>query len=314
MQATRMKILLFFGFIWFFQCQAQEVIPEVQFGKLERLHHFSSKYITPRPIDIWLPENYSRAKKYSVLYMQDGQMLFDKNITWNQTAWDVDDIASELINRKLIDDFIVVGIWNVEKERHSDYFPQKAYTFIGENDKQKISKNLKDSDIIISQKFQPKSDNYLKFIVEELKPYVDKTYSVKAEVKHTFIGGSSMGALISWYAVCEYPKVFGGAICMSTHWIGAILGSKNPIPYAFLKYLELNLPNPGIHKIYFDCGDKSLDRFYPKIQKKVDNLMKNKGFSDRKWKTKYFQGENHSEIAWSKRLHIPLRFLLEKTD
>lgn len=306
-----MKILFFCGFICFFICRAQKAIPEVQFGNIERLDHFSSKYITSRPIDIWLPENYSKAKKYSVLYMHDGQMLFDKNITWNHTAWDVDDVTSELIKKTLIDEIIVIGIWNVGQDRHSDYFPEKPYTYIGEDSKQEISKNLKESGIITSQKFQPKSDNYLKFIVEELKPFVDRNYSVKTDVGNTFIGGSSMGALISWYAVCEYPKVFGGAICMSTHWIGTILNTENPIPNAFLKYLDLYLPSPGTQKFYFDCGDQTLDRFYPQIQKKVDALMKNKGFSEYQWMTKYFKDENHSEIAWSKRLHIPITFLFK---
>jgi hypothetical protein len=79
-----------------------------------------------------------------------------------------------------------------------------------------------------------------------------------------------------------------------------------------LQYLSENLPNPQNHKIYFDCGDKTLDAFYPETQRKVDLLMKNKKFSESHWLTKYFPGEDHSEKAWNKRLNIPLMYIFEK--
>jgi predicted alpha/beta superfamily hydrolase len=124
--------------------------------------------------------------------------------------------------------------------------------------------------------------------------------------------GSSMGGLISMYAICEYPDVFGGAACLSTHWPGTFAVENNPIPDAFINYLKLHLPDPKRHKIYFDYGDQTLDALYPPFQKKVDEVMKAKGFSERNWMTKFFQGENHSERAWHKRLDTPLLFLLKK--
>ena len=83
--------------------------------------------------------------------------------------------------------------------------------------------------------FKPVSDNYLKFLVTELKPFIDKKYSVYKDMNHTFIAGSSMGGLISMYAICEYPRVFGGAACMSTHWPGIFSAEGNPVPDAFAK-------------------------------------------------------------------------------
>ncbi len=82
------------------------------------------------------------------------------------------------------------------------------------------------------------SDEYLKFLVKELKPFVDKNYSTYTDAPHTFMMGSSMGGLISMYAICEYPEVFGGAICMSTHWPGIFVSENNPIPLAFQNYLK----------------------------------------------------------------------------
>ena len=79
-------------------------------GKLIRVDSFPSKNITPRPVDVWLPENYSSEKKYAVLYMHDGQMLFDETTTWNKQEWKVDEWASKLIKENRTKDFIVVAI------------------------------------------------------------------------------------------------------------------------------------------------------------------------------------------------------------
>jgi hypothetical protein len=86
----------------------------------------------------------------------------------------------------------------------------------------------------------------------------------------------------------------------------------NPIPDAFTNYLKANLPNPKDHKIYFDYGDQTLDAMYKPFQEKVDIVMKAKDFTGKNWMTGFFPGENHSEVAWAKRLDIPLQFLLKK--
>jgi enterochelin esterase-like enzyme len=145
-----------------------------------------------------------------------------------------------------------------------------------------------------------------------LKPLIDKKYSVHRDKKHTFIAGSSMGGLISMYAICEYPNVFGGAACLSTHWPGIFTVENNPIPEAFYNYLKTNLPNPKNHRIYFDYGTATLDAMYEPLQLKVDEVMKAKGYNSLNWSTNKFEGEDHSEKAWQKRLHIPLEFLLGK--
>ena len=121
-----------------------------------------------------------------------------------------------------------------------------------------------------------------------------------------------MGGLISLYAICEYPEIFGGAACLSTHWVGTFTLENNPVPDSFIKYLDKKLPDKKNHKIYFDCGDQTLDAMYPAIQMRVDHLMKSKGYMDSNWVTRYFPGEDHSEKSWNKRLNIPLEFLLRK--
>ena len=100
---------------------------EAVVGNLQRIKKFPSKLITPRTVDVWLPESYSPQKKYAVLYMNDGQMLFDASKTWNQQEWGVDEHIDKLVNNKAIKETIVVGIWNIGFERNSNYFPQKVY-------------------------------------------------------------------------------------------------------------------------------------------------------------------------------------------
>lgn len=301
------KALAFFFLILVNYAIAQ--LPKAVSGKVERLENFSSVNISARNIDIWLPSNYDKNKKFAVLYMQDGQGLYDAATTWNHQSWDIDDAISSLVAAHKIKDVIVVGIWNGQTTRHAEYFPQKPFEQLSISERDTVTAQLQRASRT-KDSFKPISDNYLKFLVTELKPFIDKNYSTQANRENTFIAGSSMGGLISMYAICEYPTVFGGAACMSTHWPGSFEMQNNPIPNAFVNYMRKNLPNPKQHKIYFDYGDQTLDALYPPLQQKVDVVMKAKGYSEKNWMTKFFPGDNHSELSWSKRVPIPLEFLL----
>lgn len=304
-----MKTMLpFFFFLSMHFAYAQE-IPEVSFGTIQRFDSLPSKYVAPRNVDVWLPEDYTVEKKYDVLYMQDGQMLFDSTTTWNKKEWGVDETVSRLTSAKKIRECIVVGIWNGQQLRHFEYFPQKAFEKIAKHKKDSIYDDiLKNDPGYTGVKVQ--SDNYLKFLVEELKPLIDERYATNPEMEHTFIAGSSMGGLISMYAICEYPEVFGGAVCISTHWPGLFTLENNPVPAAFMEYLAETLPDPETHKLYFDHGTETLDALYPTIQKQADSIVMSKGYSRKNWKTKVYKGDDHSEDSWKRRLDVPLVFLL----
>ena len=291
-------------------CFAQTQKPSS--GKIIRIDSFPSKYVTARNIDIWLPDDYTESKKYAVLYMHDGQMLFDSTITWNKQEWMVDETVSSLLNNNTIKDVIVVGVWNGGKTRHIDYFPQKPFESLSQPEQDSLYHKNRPNGVSVFNEGKVQSDNYLKFLVEELKPRIDSQFATLKNKQNTFIAGSSMGGLISMYAICEYPKVFAGAACLSTHWPGIFTLENNPIPEAFYNYLKENLPSPKTHKIYFDYGTKTLDAMYPPLQEQVDIIMKHKGFTTKNWITKKFGGEDHSEKAWQKRLYIPLTFLMKK--
>ena len=244
--------------------------------------------------------------------MHDGQMLYDATTTWNKTAWEVDDVLSTLEKTGRIKETIVIGVWNGDKTRHADYFPQKPFEKLKKSEKEAIYAAARTNGASVFNNFQIYSDGYLKFLVKELKPYIDSHYAVSTKAEDTFVAGSSMGGLISMYALCEYPKIFGGAACLSTHWPGIFSMEGNPIPDAFIAYMNKTLPKANTRKIYFDYGDQTLDALYPPLQKQVDSLMEAKGYTDSYWMTKFYPGDDHSEKSWSKRLHIPFEFLLKK--
>lgn len=305
-----MKKLLLFAVITI-SFGVENLMAQTASGTLEHFENFRSAYVDARNIDVWLPDGYDAKKKYAVLYMHDGQMLFDSTVNWNRQEWGVDETLGRLMKANKIKDCIVVGIWNTTK-RHVEYFPQKALEYLSESEKTDLLNLTVGENKILLMKGGPISDKYLTFIVTELKPFIDSNFSTRTDQQNTFISGSSMGGLISLYAICEYPDVFGGAACLSTHWPGTFAAENNPVPEAFIQYLNKNLPSPETHKIYFDYGDQTLDAMYPPLQKKVDKVMKAKGFTDINWETKFFPGKDHSEKSWSERFDIPVIFLLGK--
>jgi enterochelin esterase-like enzyme len=243
--------------------------------------------------------------------MHDGQMLFDATTTWNKQEWRIDDVITKLSVENKIENVIVVAIWNIPTIRHTDLFPKKPL--------ENLTKEQHDLILEKAQKlgytftFEAiNSDNYLKFIVEEVKPFVDTNFSVYTDANHTAIMGSSMGGLISMYAICEYPKIFGKAACLSTHWIGFREFENNPIPESFFSYMKEKLPNPKTHKLYFDYGTETLDAGYVKYAYRVDEILKAKGYTQQNSKNLKFEGENHSEASWQKRIPIPIEFMFGK--
>ena len=256
MKATLISVFCFFLLNSSF---SQKI--NVSSGSVKRFANFSSAYVDARNVEVWLPEGYTPSNKYAVLYMHDGQMLFDSTSNWNKQEWGVDETMGRLIQQEKIKDCIVVAVWNTGSKRHADYFPQKPFESLPKQQQDSIYTATATKDYSLFA-VSVQSDKYLKFLVTELKPFIDINFSTLKDLSNTFIAGSSMGGLISMYAICEYPAVFGGAACLSTHWPGLFTVKDNPVPEAFMNYLKYNLPDPATHKIYFDYGTATLDSLY----------------------------------------------------
>ncbi|MEN6454737.1 MAG: alpha/beta hydrolase-fold protein [Prolixibacteraceae bacterium] len=266
--------------------------------------NFPSKYIPPRHIEIWVPPG-GENSALPVLYMFDGQNMFHGVRSFGNAyinGWQVNDVLDSLITAGTITPAIIVAIYNKGEERFAEYMPQKPYDL--------VEKRIAETTDLWYSGFKdspPRSDAQLKFIVEELKPFIDKNFHTLRSRKSTWIAGSSMGGLMAAYAICEYPDIFGAAACLSTHW--PALGG------VFIEYLKNNLPDPHSHKIYFDYGTEGLDAEYEPYQKKVDAEMQKAGYEmNKNWITVKSEGAKHHDDDWHDRLHIPLEFLLSRKN
>lgn len=251
-----------------------------------------STFVAARNVDVWVPPDYeSTDRAYPVLYMHDGQNLFDPAKSYAGVDWGIDESMTALFE-ETGQAAIVVGVWNTPK-RFEEYMPQGMADDWSTETAAKL-KDWGDLDGILS-------DAYLQFLVEELKPMIDATYRTRPERESTMVMGSSMGGLISLYALTEHPDVFGRAGAVSTHWPAA--------EEAALQYLSEALPAPGDHRIYFDYGTETLDASYEPWQLKVDSLMQARGW-DKGWNTVKFVGAAHDEPSWAARVPSILAWLM----
>ena len=270
---------------------------------------FESAFLAPRNVTVWTPHGYEKSPdKLAVLYMHDGQNLFDNDTAGYGVEWGVDEHLIELITNGDIQNVMVVGIWNTSA-RFREYVPAKVFDNLPEDVKATVSNSYGGG---------PLSDEYLRFIVEELKPFIDSHYRTLPDREHTTIMGSSMGGLISFYALTEYPDVFSAAGCISTHWPLTIEPDMleaqdiyfDPIADAFVAYLEANAPSPEHHKLYFDYGTVHLDALYEPYQNKIDAVLLAKGFERGvNWISDKYEGAAHNETFWRERLATPLKFI-----
>lgn len=232
---------------------------------------YSSNLKNERDILVWLPPSYhTSSKRYPVLYMQDGQNLFNPHTSFIGYDWRVDETATRLFRKKQIEEFIVVGICNT-KDRLNEY-------------------NM----------FTPKGKLYSRFMINELKIYIDETYRTKKEPCDTALMGSSLGGLFSFQLILNYPDVFGKAACMSnSFWVD------NRKIFEFVKE---NLIRQEQLKIYLDCGCEEKELI--EDNKKMCLLLKSVGFENGRNLQCYFQKSGkHSELDWANRLNRPLKFL-----
>lgn len=258
-------------------------------GTLYRFDPFPSDHVPPRRVDFWLPAGYDPANRYPVLYMHDGQNLFIPAESYTKITWGVAETLTALAI-----DCIVAGVWNAGPRRVPEYLPEAP--FAGAHF------DLLREEMRASAGEAPCSEAYLRFLVEELKPWADANLPTLPGPAHTAVMGSSMGGLISLYALCRYPWVFGLAGCLSTHFpIGA---------GQIEEWMRDHLPQPGNHRLYFDFGGRGIDREYGVHHLRVRGFLDALGWREGSdYLIRRFPGATHNERAWRKRLRVPLRFL-----
>lgn len=245
----------------------------------ENVHVISEKFEIPqlnttRRIWIYLPPNYKKStKKYPVMYLHDGQNLFDDKTSY-AGEWQID----ETLNRMTKDEklaTIVVGIDHGDEKRIEELSPFKNEKYGG-----------------------GKGDLYLQFIVENLKPYIDENYRTKTSKKFTTLGGSSLGALISVYGAVKYPDVFGKVLAFSpAFWFN----SKDLNDY--ISAQKINLKNQKYYFIQGKFEDEGMDL---ETQKVIDQLKLKKVKASQIYFKEDEKGK-HNEFFW--RRAFPEAFL-----
>jgi predicted alpha/beta superfamily hydrolase len=232
--------------------------------------------IKPRDVIVWLPPGYEKSpeKHYPVLYVHDGQNAFDPATSFAGVDWGIDETADRLIREGKLQEIIVVGIYNTA-DRETEY-----------------------SDT-------PKGHAYMRFIVEKLKPFIDKEYRTLPDREHTAVMGSSAGGLISFLLVWNYPQVFSRAACLSPAFVYRDINA----PALVENYTDADKQI----RIYIDDGGVGLDaQLQPGCDAMLRALQAN-GFKMGENLEWYRDPEaEHNERAWSKRVWRPLLFMYGK--
>jgi len=242
-------------------------------GTVKYYRNFQGQGIKPRDVIVWLPPGYETElnKNYSVLYMHDGQNIVDPNTSSFQVDWQLDENADSLIRKRLIQPIIIVGIYN-SPDRDFEY------------DEVTLGKA------------------YMNFIIDSLKPFIDRNYRTLSDRENTANGGASLGGLISFILVWEHSDVFSKALCFSP----AFKIDK----YNFVDNItDYNGKKKNI-KVFINNGDNELDS---QLQPGVDEMLTaliHKGYRQGKdfysFKAKHSQ---HGERDWSKGVWRSLIFL-----
>jgi predicted alpha/beta superfamily hydrolase len=255
-------------------------------GNIKRHRAFPSRILgNRRDVLVYLPRGYGRLslRRYPVLYLHDGQNVFDAATAFAGVEWGVDETAERLIQRKLIEPLIIVAVANLGDERIHEYAPTRG-VIDAKAKRKRRSKGL--------------AREYGHFLMDELKPYIDRKYRTKREAEFTGLGGSSLGALVTLAIGILYPHVFRRLIVMSP----SIWWDDFAI-YRLVDSIEEKAPL----KIWLDTG--TAEPGWQHARELRDRLVE-KGwrlFNDLQYLEA--KGADHSEAAWAARVDPALRFL-----
>lgn len=245
-------------------------------GRVEYIKDMEGEGILDRDIIIWLPPSYNKDKsrRYPVLYMHDGQNIIDPATSSFGYDWRVDDVADSLIKAGKMEEIIIVGMYST-----ADRTPEYSYS--------------------------EKGKAYMNFIVNKLKPLIDKKYRTKPGREYTATMGSSMGGLISFMLAWEYPDIFSAAGCLSP----ALKIRQLDYTSSVKNY---NGPKKQL-RLYIDNGGKGVDpELQPGVIETVE-ILKAKGYREGTDMKVYFdENADHNERSWAERIWRPLMFMFAR--
>lgn len=239
---------------------------------------------------IWLPPGYdapeNSTRQYPVLYLNDGQNLFDRATAFGGVEWQVDETADRLIRQGVIPPLIIVGIDNAQSDRIKEFLPYRSFH---------------------PPVLRPRGKRYPEFLMNEVMRFVQERYRIASGPENTSLGGSSMGALISLYAVIERPGVFGRLLLES--------------PSLFVSHrriLKLSRRRRQWPERVFlaigtrEAGREDKDKQVVEDVRELEGILRSMGLDDRRLRVKIDEGASHNEAEWAKRFPEALSFLFGK--
>ena len=260
-------------------------------GEFRTHKQFHSRFLADdRDVIVYLPPGYDTdvKKRYAVLYLHDGQNLFDGATSFIPgQEWRVDENAQSLVQSGAIEPLIIVGVYNAGKARIDEYTPTRSAKY----------------------NMGGKADLYGRMLVEELKPFIDSHYRTKRDARNTGLGGSSLGGLVSLYLGLKYPNVFGklAVVSPSVFWDNRTIVRD-----------VLNLNRKPSLRIWLDIGTHEGSSDEEHLQTAEDARLLHDALVAKGWRDghdlSFFvaEGAIHNEQAWAARVGAILKFLFPR--
>ena len=259
-------------------------------GNIQQHAQFESRSLhNRRDVLVYLPPGYSRAlrRRYPVLYLQDGQNMFDAATAFGGVEWGADETAQRSIQRKWIEPLIIVAVANTGNNRIHEYAPTRGVIETTATRTRRSRGGLR---------------RYGRFLIEELKPFIDRTYRTRPDGESTGLGGSSLGGLATLALGLWYPQVFSrlAVLSPSIWWDECVI----------CRMVD-ELPEKLPLKIWLDTGTE--EPGWERARDLRDRLVERGWRLDDDLQFTEVTGAGHSEGAWAARFESVLRYLYPPT-
>ncbi len=255
-----------------------------------RLHEFKSRiFRNTRMLRVWLPPGYDdagNAQRYPILYLNDGQNLFDRATAFAGVEWQVDETADRLIREGVIPPMIIVGIDNTQNERMREYVPYRTFS---------------------PPILRPLGKRYPEFLALEVMPFVQQNYRTAKGPEHTGLGGSSLGGLISLHSAITMPGIFGRLLIESP----SLFISNGQILKESRRFREW----PA--RVFLGIGGKETGREDKNFEivddvRELAEILRRSGLQEQRLRLRIDEEAGHNEGAWAARFPEALAFLFGK--
>jgi len=274
------------------QPNSEAIRPPTVVGDL-RLHEFESRVLAnKRFLRVWLPPDYdapqNRDRHYPIFYLNDGQNLFEGPTSFTGVDWRVDESADQLIRDGQIPPLIIVGIDNARDDRMKEYLPYR---------------------MLNPPVLRPRGKRYPEFLLNEVMPFLYQRYRIARGPENTGLGGSSLGALISLYAVMDRPGMFGRLLLESA---SLFVSNRRLLKYS--RYFRQWPKRIFIAIGTREAGREDKDQQVVGDVRELERIIRHAGLDDTRLLVKIDEGAGHNEAEWAKRFPEALRFLFGSRD